>query len=494
MDSNKAEAPATNDALRLIVSQSPVCPTDVFAFRALLKNHHLLLKTSLVANRGFHNPSQGSFSLFEWVTGQAKGFPTIEPGEFFFGHFTDVDEQNRLIANQYPEKNALMIEAFAWDYKKNVFNFYELRGDGEKGQWFYRGDSLDIFADNSMLHRQLHPTFGDRLRCSGCHGQGGPIMKELFSPHNDWWTTKRPLDFGGRKPDESLSLILTDLVSAEELASAVQHGLKKLNQHQAYQSSSLQEQLRPLFCPVEVNFVADESANDEYQANISIPSDFFIDSRLLPHKRVITISRTDYQAVLVYAESRFPETSLLDADHAWLAPVKALSDQMVIDSLIKRGVISDKFVADVLAVDMANPVFSSKRCELLSYLPLQSSPHWLDTFIYNLKQSPSLAAKDLLANLTDPTHTKDFYQQKAEQFLQQCQEKLTKLSHVEKMYALLAQRRLEIQASEISANPRGQILEPGFRVIFPSNNLASIPGYLEMNEQCDVKPKALTNG
>ncbi|WP_419420118.1 hypothetical protein ACNVED_02160 [Legionella sp. D16C41] len=491
LDSNNQAAPATGDALRLIIERNSSCPTNVFAFRDLLKAQHLILKTTLVANRGFHNPSLGSFSLFEIVTGSVEEGPTIESGEFFFGHFTDIDNEGYLIASQEPTKGALMIEAIAWDYNKKVYNFYELRGDGEKGQWFYRGDSLAIFADNQYLHRQLNPKqpqFGKRLRCSGCHGQGGPIMKEIYNPYNDWWTTNRPLDLGGRKPDTKLAAILTTLVSAKELANHVNKGVKKLSQSYPYTELSWQEQLRPLFCPVEVNFVSDALPNDLKQAFIAIPSSFFIDERLLSYQHApLVISRADYEAALTKALSHFPETAQHDADHAWLAPVKALSDQIIIQRLVDKGLITNKFVADVLAIDITNPIFSTKRCALLRYLPDKYSSKWLTIFKHNLKHAPTQNAKELLANLTDPSHNPAFYQQKAEKILYQCQEKLKEYNKVETMCALLSQRRLEIGASEISANPLGQILEPGFRVIFPDNNLNSLPAHLEIDEHCEVR-------
>ncbi|STX50378.1 rod shape-determining protein MreB [Legionella busanensis] len=490
-DSSNNTAPTTHDALRLIIEQSQDCPTDVFALRALLKNKQLTLHTTLVANRGFHNPSLGSFSLFEIVTGHVKGFPIIESGEFFFGHFTDIDEQNRLIANQAPTKGALMIEAIAWDYQKRLFNFYELRGDGEKGQWFYRGNSLDIFADNKKLHLQsdpLHPQFGQRLRCSGCHGQGGPIMKEIYNPYNDWWTQNRPLDFGGRKPDDNLSAILVNLVSAEKLAEHVKIGINKLTQNFSYDHLTWQEQLRPLFCPVEINFISDNLPNDLGQATITISGDFFIDARLLPaiKNNSIIISRNYYQAALTKAMNHFPETNQLDADHAWLTPIKSLSDQLTIQKLVDRGLITEKFVADILAIDITNPVFSNKRCALLSYIPKTYSSNWLNIFINNLNHSKNQTAKELLTNIMDITHTKEFYQKNAERIINQCQKKLNKQHNVEKLYALLAQRRIEIKASEISANPLGQILEPGFRIIFPENNLASLPGQLMLDEDCNI--------
>src|SRR5262249_22903940 len=44
-----------------------------------------------------------------------------------------------------------------------------------------------------------------------------------------------------------------------------------------------------------------------------------------------------------------------------------------------------------------------------------------------------------------------------------------------------AQRRKEIAAAEPSQNPRGTILEPGFRVIFPRDALGTRPGQVRLN-------------
>jgi hypothetical protein len=38
----------------------------------MLQGAGLILKTTMVANRGFHNPGAGSFSLFEMPVGFAK--------------------------------------------------------------------------------------------------------------------------------------------------------------------------------------------------------------------------------------------------------------------------------------------------------------------------------------------------------------------------------------------------------------------------------------
>jgi hypothetical protein len=496
LNSAGQSVPPTADALGLLLQSDDACPTDVFAFRKRLQAADLNLETTMVANRGFHNPTAGSFSLFEIVSGKLtakENTVAINPGDFFFGHFTAVSTDNHLINDQNPEKGSLMIEAFAWDAKKELFNFYELRGDGKQGQWFYRGDSNDIVADNALLHRQPDPNepqFGNRLRCSACHDAGGPIMKELSEPHNDWWEPKRKLDFGGRLPDETLRAMIVKLSPSDRLAKSVGQGIQKLYDSKLFdkhiRSHSLQEQLRPLFCPVELNFSSDIIPNDEKDSAIEIPAEFFIDTRLLAENTSISISRAHYEAALTAAGSHFPETVLPDADHAWLTPVKANSDKIAIENLLKNGVIDRKFVADVLDVDMTNPVLSSTRCRLLQFLPDSATPDWRDIFIKNLSKSDDPAAKQLVENLTDLHRTPEFYQNKSEKFIKQCKLKASNEKNVEKLFQLLTQRRAEIFASEISANPRGQILEPGFRIIFPENKVPPLPGKLKLSVACEV--------
>ena len=168
-----------SDALARLLTSLETCPGDVFALRARLLAAGATLKTTLVDNRGFHNPGPGSFSLFEMVLGNLTpiGMP-IADGEFWFGHFIGVGANNRLIANQQPSE--LMVELISWDPTKGVFNFYELGVEAGKKAWRYRGDSLDIMKDLQFLHRQKNPAqpaFGTTLRCSGCHMGGGPILK-----------------------------------------------------------------------------------------------------------------------------------------------------------------------------------------------------------------------------------------------------------------------------------------------------------------------------
>lgn len=487
------------DPLALLLASVPSCPTDAFALRDLLLSEGAQIETAMVANRGFHNPALGSFSLFEMVSGRLEVIATaVERGEFFFGHFT-APRGSTLIADQDPSQGSLMVELIVWDPDKEVFNFYELRGNGASGTWVYNGDSFDILADVSLLHRQPNPAspqFGQNLRCSGCHIAGGPILKELAPPYNDWWTVERGLDFGGRRPDAGLATIVGadfgKLVDASELAAGVLGGLDKLQTSAAFQtqldSLTWQEQLRPLFCPVELNLETDQLPLDEDTAVVQIPSAFFVDPRLA--QGAVTIDKAHYLAALAAWDARFPEIDSRDGNRAWETPVKATSDILAVQRLIEHGLVDEEFVFAVLAVDMTNPALSLERCGLLRLLPEERTTGWTEEFEAALAavHTENPAAALLLDYLTDPEKDSSFQRAQAEQLLETCQERLQDEGAVVELFGLLAQRRAEVLASEISRNRRGQILEPGFRVIFPTVSRQPPPWSTRLTSTCEIEP------
>ena len=411
--SNGQPVLALNDAFYRTVHPLPRCPENAPALKSVLGHAGGLIQPAMVANRGFHNPELGSFSFFESVRGLAK------PGQFFFGHFTSKNPAGEIELDQAFEPGKLLVELLVWDDSKGYYNFYELIGTATGGQWFYRGDSADIFEDNRYLH--LNPPsgvakFGNRLRCSGCHTSGGPIMKELAFPHNDWWRSARPLPLGSGRPSAEVVGWMSDLVDAGEFAANVKAGIDSLEQSRGYRnlkaSRRLEERLRPLFCEQEINIESDLGLSGD----VTIPTAF--ERNPLLGSGSVLMSREQYKQKLIESDLRFPETNLRDADHAWLTPVKGYSDLLAIRSLIEDGVVSREYAESVLKVDEANPAFSRVRCELL-------------------RGAHGLPVVPFVASLPEDA------------------------------FAKLLRVRRAVRESEISQNPRGQILEPGFRVIFP---------------------------
>lgn len=465
VDSRGQAVLGNQDPVARVLATAETCPANVFEFRERLLKAGARIETTLVNNQGFHTPQAGNFSLFEIVSGRlsAPMEITLEPGQLLFGHFT-ARRGNTLIANQTPQ--GLMIELIAFDPAKQLFHFYELMGEGQRSRWFFRGDSTDILADMRSLHLQPNPaspTFGARLRCSGCHIGGGPIMKELAEPHNDWWRTSRPLPFGTLQPDPTLGKILEGLVDAGVLARTVRAGTAKLEKSPTFQAAkaqlSLPEQLRSLFCPIELNLESDAMAFDANKEAILVPSAFLVDPRLA--RAQIPITRSHYEAALAKMKTRFPGTNRPDADHAWLAPVKGASDILAAEALVSANLIDEEFLIDVLSVDFTNPLLSKSRCELVRLLPASTQGDWQSAFMSALKTSTEPAARALLTNLTNPDRTAQFHKKQAAGYLERCQGRLKEAAGVVDLFRILAERRAQVFESEISKNPEGQILEPG---------------------------------
>src|SRR5262249_54924323 len=139
-----------------------------------------------------------------------------------------------------------------------------------------------------------------------------------------------------------------------------------------------------------------------------------------------------------------------DADHGWLTPVKAQSDMLAVDALISQGIIDKEFAADVLAVDFTNPVFSKTRCDLLKLVPDKGGSDFVLRFQGALRGGSGPGAAALLANLSDPARNAAFHQAQAAAFLTNCKQRASDAGAVLDWFRLLAQRRAEVSASEIS--------------------------------------------
>ena len=479
------------DALARILATSNPCPRNVVELRQQIASRGGTFATAFINNRGFHNPNRGSFSLFEVVTGNLQSIGRVSDGEFFFGHFTTSAGQ-RLILDQIPAPSdrLLMVEAIVWDPAKSLFNFYELFGIGSGRSWDYKGDSADILTETARLHLerpQGAPSITRTLlRCASCHVNGGPIMRELAPPHNDWWTAARTLPAGGLEFDNQITAIATGFVDGDRLAAGVRAGLTKLVASAAFQAAvtrrSLQEQLRPLFCPAELNLESDAAPLDNNLPTTLVPSALLVDSRLA--QAPLAVARADYVAALRSTGSRFPDIDRADADRAWFGPVKATSDQMRVQSLIDAKLIDEEFVADVLAVDFTNPVLSKGRCALLKRVPQQATPDWRDRFLTALKASTDANAKDLVANLTIADMTAASHRQRGGRFLAACAEKLKTREFAVAALTLVQQRREEVRDNDISKGQGGMILEPGFKVIFPEPSKKPTPGAHTLSPSC----------
>ena len=487
----KLPSPVPRDPVVRILAAQGTCPKDAVEFVAAVKQSGLRTEPAMVNFASFHSPDFGAFFFFEIVSseGARSAALNVERGDLLFGHFTDVDA-DKLVS--FKSKKELMIELIAWDPDKQFYNFYELADGG----WFYRGDSESILDDVKMLHRERPASTGPfpakpQLRCSGCHINGGLLQKELAPPHNDWFLRSRNLPLGKLKPDSFVQDRLAATLDAGELSKLVAASARRLADSPKYRAAlaarTMQEQLRPLFCPMELNIESDSTPLDDHKPTLTVPSAFFVDPRLASAE--ISIRRTHYDAAVRALTSRLPDTNprRADADHGWLTPVKAHSDVVAVDSLIERGIVSRQFEVAVLAVDFTNPVFSPMRCGLLKLVPNRRDADFVTSFQGALRGSSAPGAAELVANLTDPARNVALHEKQAAAFLTACRQQASDGDTVSDWYRLLAQRRVEVATSEISQHPEGSILESPERTVFPSTKPKAVAGRLALTPDCKVR-------
>jgi|GEM_PF-1102584 hypothetical protein len=488
---------ATNDAVARGILSGPTLPKTIFNVRQRLLGLGGHFHTHIVANRGHMNPEAGSFSWFETYSGPIPG-GQVQEGELFIGFFSERQGDNLVVQQSF--EPSLMIELIAWDYSKQMYNFWELIGNGKGSDWHFRGDSTDILNDGASINTgATHPQFGTKLRCSGCHTLGGPIMKELEGPHNDWWTVTRKLQLGSMKlvpgndpqrPANVAANLFASATDASNLSMQVKKGIDRLIQARAQRGGdgqSLKQQLRSLFTPMEMNLVTDDVPYTERTGGmIHLPQDFFVDRRLVGDQPPIQLPAALYGQALASVGSRFApdEANLPETYHAFVVPGRSYVDNRVIDSLIQCGILDEGLVTAILAVDFTTPVYSRKRYGLLKYVPdtARSAAELRAGLIANLKAAPQdPVAQELLANLTDPHRNAAFLKEQAIAYLKTCQSIAGMNGAVADWLQIASQRREELRHAETSSDPRGTITEPGFRVIFPVDHLNAQPGQLMLD-------------
>jgi hypothetical protein len=498
-----------DDSVRRILLAGPKPARDIFEIRQRLLDHGGKLKAHLVVNGGHDNPARTKdrpikFMCFATYSNATPG-KAVEEDELFVGFFLGEDKDTLVVLPGF-------VELIAWDRTKRLYNFWELIGP----DWHYRGDSSDVLDNVAKLNigaaepaftftrrspTDQHPV----LRCSGCHTLGGPIMKELEAPHNDWWRKERKLQLGpfklrpGTEAANPAHVAATlfdekkEATDAANLSEQVKKGIKRLIAARIGEPGGpgLKALLRSLFTTMEMNLVSDAVPFAErlkQQGSVELAQVFFLDARLAPGKQPIAVPAKLFREALMEVGSRFApgETpGLQESHHAFLVPARSYIDNQVIDALLRQGVLDDELVTAVLAIDFTTPVFSRDRAGLIRYVPdrAKKADDLRRQLIAALEKAPAAdkAASELLTNLTDPKRTAAFHREKAEAYLTACRKAGPSREVLVDWLKVAAQRRQEIRAAETAKHPDGPITEPGFRVIFPVTKDPPKPGELRLD-------------
>jgi hypothetical protein len=285
------------------------------------------------------------------------------------------------------------VEIMAFDQTDGVFNYYKEMN----GKMMFFGNSVDYVTKGAE-----GPNLTDVRGCANCHTGGGMVMKELVSPWMHWegdFFTPGAAELVSNRSD--LLGMQGNGIEMESLTIAGNEAWNQTRIELMRSQGTVQDLLRPLFCPVEVN-VANGSSSFVASGMLADPTLGFL-SLFLEN---FEAAEAGYQALLEAINQRVPGHPGKRDTVAPLSHIeRAGADQAYVRSLIELGIVNRQFVKDVLMVDFTRPVFSDDRCDLLSFAPsLSPSERTADSirqgFIASLEAgSPGPAGQQLLQYL-----------------------------------------------------------------------------------------------
>ena len=316
-------------------------------------------------------------------------------------------------SNTFPQPPS--IEAWGWDNFRGRYNYYKLDNSGTPDlafAWKFRASSVgaDVLTGPER-----------RNSCLACHINGGPIMKELAFPWNNWHSTVSHADYlispQGWPVARDRALARGRLKGAETLeVDGIIPGIKQFNTRRINQSLVRQDAdgniavnaqgfaqvaegkrlLRPLFSTTEYNVISSgqKSGLHPFSAKpmtgpareVELPNTFFLNSNLIAGGTVAgyvglgiqeannfggiaRVKPEEYKKLVENSQIALGGRRPADADFAWFVPEPSHIDNDMIDRLMQRGIVSRNFVASVLIIDLEKPVLSVDRESLLKFVP-----------------------------------------------------------------------------------------------------------------------------
>ena len=298
--------------------------------------------------------------------------------------------------------NPSLLEVWGWDQQKGRFNYYSLdaRQTAPQRTWKFRGisDGADTLTPIERAGT-----------CMQCHVNGAPIMKELFSPWNNWSSFSSPATYLNSNSSDSWNVSrhprLQRLEGAEVLEGQIITSINRFNSKKidtltrssgnTLDVTDGQRLLKPLFVTTEFNIVSSREKSQFHPftngttaiAN-KIPNSLFLNAELLAgsgqsvqqglriaeskqFSDAAIVQPNEYEQLLRNARVKLAEKQPGDADFAWFIPEPSHIDNNMVDRLIERGIVPREFVAAVMAIDLETPMFSADRKDLLDFVPEQ---------------------------------------------------------------------------------------------------------------------------
>jgi len=292
------------------------------------------------------------------------------------------------------------LEAWGWDNRNSRYNYYRLdRQTGEAGlTWKFRGSSVGADALSKTARGGT---------CMRCHVNGGPVMKELPLPWNNWHSSKAPLDYldGLGTGDWSIAADprfrqLADALTLE--VDVIVPSIKQFNGRRVKalvralpggatsEVTDARRLLKPLFVSTEYNLASARQPSGLHPfpavgtgpaEAVAVPDSFFLNANLfagggpLGYRGLSAQDAREFGSVLAITPAEYRQLvedfhttvgdAQFDTQFAWFTPEASHIDNHMVEVLVREGGITPEFAASVLAVDLETPVFSDARASLL---------------------------------------------------------------------------------------------------------------------------------
>ena len=282
-----------------------------------------------------------------------------------------------LISAFHPDETD--VELMGWDRTRGGFNYY--RTVGESTGWVFAGNSRHALTD---------PTQGKGPFES--HLSGTLVMKELRSPWINWhspavnilpsaFSAEDPLRdhpwFTGKEPGGALTC--ETAVARPAIQRWARHRFAGI----AAVGGKVDDPeriLRQIVTTPSVNIITSHnvSADAPSAEAVEIPQTFFIDSSLaevagLNPPPPFNVTGTIYGQALETFDVTLSDgndfSSPGDTHFAFCVPERAFEDQALLAEAVAAGLITPRLAACLLMTDFANPVFSTRRAQLLGPVP-----------------------------------------------------------------------------------------------------------------------------
>lgn len=286
-----------------------------------------------------------------------------------------------------------ILEIMGWDARKKAFNFYERKIDDSSGRvrWIWKGDSSHAWE----------PRTRDGF-CFGCHRNGEPVMKELRAPWQNWHSQSASIRDESITQDsplrrDPLFSVLEENASlrkGEDFENLVRSWIGRTNETRIsrFKAGKLtyKRLVAPLFRTTTVNLQSSHDVSEGAQSPVRAPWTFFYNVRGLEDgvqlvcegatafgQTVPEVPRQRYTELLSELDFSLQQGSAAvefikkpgDTHFAFMAPEPSEVDVDLISHLVSEGIVSRRFAATVLLVDVSNPVYSTLREALHAAAP-----------------------------------------------------------------------------------------------------------------------------